>query len=503
MPESNPAQPRKATPGPAILTLDVGSSSVRTLLYDAQGREVPGFGLHIPYELDKTLGGGIEVDADFLCGLCIECLSAIHQHMDIAGIWPTAVAVCTFWHNVLGLDGSGSPTTPVIHPFDTRSADAARALAKKLDPAGVHARTGCVLHASYLPAKLAWLAETQPQTMRKSRWWMSFGEYLFFKLFGRHAASTSMVSGSGLWNQNQNTYDPETLRALPAQPEQFAPESEMDKPVDTLVAAYRTQWPEFSNIPWFPALGDGACNNIGSGACHRNQLALMVGTSGALRSVVEADRMETPGGLWVYRLDRKRFVVGGALTDGGAVYAWMKRLLNLPGDEEVETALQAMPPLSHGLTVLPLFAGERSPGWRGDARAALIGLGSETSSIQILRASLEAVALRFRLIYDILKHSLGAPQQIIASGGALLYSPAWTQMMADALACPVTPCLENEATSRGAALVALERLGAIPSVAAAPPPLGDPSEPNPVSVLRYEQALELQSSLYVKLFGDS
>ena len=503
MPESNPAQPRNATALPAILTLDVGSSSVRTLLYDAQGRQVPGFGLHVPYELNKEPGGGVEVDADFLCGRCVESLSAIHQQMKVAGVWPTAVAVCTFWHNVVGVDRRGRPSTPVIHPFDTRSADAAQALAKKLDPAGVLARTGCVLHPSYLPAKLSWLAEAQPQTFRKSRWWMSFGEYLFLKLFGQQAASTSMVSGSGLWNQNRNTYDPETLQALPTHLEQFAPESEMDKPVQSLAAAYRTRWPEFSNIPWFPALGDGACNNIGSGACHRNQLALMVGTSGALRSVVEAERMETPGGLWVYRVDRQRFVVGGALTDGGAVYAWMKRALNLPGEEEVETALQAMPPLSHGLTVLPLFAGERSPGWRGDARAALIGLGSETSSIQILRASLEAVALRFRLIYDILKHSLGMPQQIIASGGALLHSPAWTQMMADALACPVTPCLENEATSRGAALLALERLGAIRNIAAVRPAWADPIEPNPSRAGQYERALELQSRLYRKLFEES
>ncbi|MGH9432191.1 MAG: gluconokinase [Terriglobia bacterium] len=485
-----------------ILTLDAGSSSVRTLLYDGQGREVPGFGLHLPYELRATASGGVEVDADFLCGLCVHSLSAIHAQITASHVRPAAVAVCTFWHNVLGVDGNGQPTTPVLHSFDTQSAGAVPQLARRLDPLGVHARTGCVLHPSYLPAKLTWLAEARPAAFRNTQRWMSCGEYLFLKLFGTPAASTCMVSGSGLWNQNSNTYDRETLRALPVDLNQLAPENEMDWPARGLRSEYATQWPLLATIPWFPALGDGAANNVGCGCSARDQFALMVGTSGALRAVVEAPRMEAPEGLWVYRLDSTRFVVGGALTNGGGVYAWMKKTLNLPPAAEIEAALDAMPAASHGLTVLPLFAGERSPGWRADARAAIIGLRADSSPLQILRASLEAVALRFRLIYDILRRSLADPNQIIATGGALLHSPAWTRMMADALARPVIPCLEEEATSRGAALVALERLGAIDNVSEVPATLGQPMQPSPASVPLYERAVELQSGLYRKLFQE-
>ncbi|MGH9453219.1 MAG: gluconokinase, partial [Terriglobia bacterium] len=420
MPEFKPPPLRKEIES-AILTLDAGSSSVRTILYDGQGREVPGFGRQLPYELRTTSGGGVEVDADFLCDLCVQSLSAIHQQVADAHIRPVGVAVCTFWHNVLGVDASGRPTTPVLHSFDTQSVEAVPKLAKKLDAHGVHARTGCVLHPSYLPAKLTWLAEARPEAFGAAKRWMSFGEYLFLKLFGMPAASTCMVSGSGLWNQNSNAYDRETLEALPVDLNQLAPENQMDQPVQRLVAEYASRWPLLRSIPWFPALGDGAANNVGCGCAARHQLALMVGTSGALRAVVQAERMETPEGLWVYRLDRKRFVVGGALTNGGGVYAWMKKTLNLPPDHEIEEALAAMPPMSHGLTVLPLFGGERSPGWRADARAAIIGLRADTAPLEILRASLEAVAVRFRLIYDILRRSLGEPRQVISTGGALLH----------------------------------------------------------------------------------
>jgi gluconokinase len=499
MPESNPPQPREVTE-PAILALDVGSSSVRTLLYDGEGREVPGLGVQLAYDLQTTPPGASQVDADFLCDLSIQAISAIHQQMERRRLQPTAVAVCTFWHNVMGVNAADQPTTPVLHSFDTQSAGAARRLADKLDPEALHARTGCILHPSYMPAKLTWLAESQPDAFRATRRWMSFGEYLFLKVTGTAAASTCMVSGSGLWNQNENAFDGETLRALPVEACQLAPESEMDRPVESLRDVFRSRWPLLSGLPWFPALGDGAANNLGCGCGRSGHFALMVGTSGALRSVVDAERLRTPQGLWVYRVDRRRFLVGGALSDGGSVYAWMKKTLQLPPDAETEAALAAMPPLSHGLTVLPFFQGERSPGWRAEARAVIAGLSQATSPLQILYASLEAVALRFRLIFDLMRKSLGKPQRVVASGGALLHSPVWTRMMADALAFPVTPCLENEATSRGAALAALERLGAIPNAMDLPPVLGTPAEPDPARGVLYEQALRLQSKLYRELY---
>ena len=83
-------------------------------------------------------------------------------------------------------------------------------------------------------------------------------------------------------------------------------------------------------MPWFPALGDGACDNIGSGCLTPDRFALMVGTSGAMRAVCEHGSMRIPPGLFCYRVDRRRFVLGGALSNGGEVYHWMKRTLSLP-----------------------------------------------------------------------------------------------------------------------------------------------------------------------------
>ncbi|PYV26066.1 MAG: carbohydrate kinase, partial [Acidobacteria bacterium] len=157
-------------------------------------------------------------------------------------------------------------------------------------------------------------------------------------------------------------------------------------------------------------------------------------------------------------------------------------------------------PGSHGLVILPLFAGERSTQWRAEARAAITGLGAHTSPLEILRAGLESVALRFRNVYDIMTQGLGAPREVVASGGALRRSPAWTQMMADALGRPVIACLENEASSCGAALLALERLGVIGHVRELPARMGRAFEPVPEHRRIYEEELGRQRRLYTILF---
>src|SRR2546422_3290221 len=112
-------------------------------------------------------------------------------------------------------------------------------------------------------------------------------------------------------------------------------------------------------------------------------------------------------------------------------------MLKLPSDDEVEAALAALPAAGHGLTVLPHWAGERAPGWRGDRLGAIVGLRLDTTALEITRAALEAVALRLALVYDLLAPCAGPAHTIVASGGALARSRVWTQIIADALGQPI------------------------------------------------------------------
>src|SRR5262249_24295602 len=147
-------------------------------------------------------------------------------------------------------------------------------------------------------------------------------------------------------------------------------------------------------------------------------------------------------------------LLGGSLSNGGSVYAWLTERLDLPPRARVEEALQAMEAHTHGLTMLPFLAGERSPGWRASAPAAIVGLSLAPRPIGILRGGLETVAYRFALIHERLRDACPGLAEVVGTGGALLASPAWMQIMADTLGVDLTPSAEPEGSSRGAALLA-------------------------------------------------
>jgi gluconokinase len=482
---------------PYIVSIDVGSSSVRALLFDSGARQMEGYGAQLPYRIHTTADGGAEVDPDALADLTIDCLDELHRQVHEAGLPVAAIAGSAFWHSFCGVDASGKPTFPILHLLDTRSAE------QVAHVPDTHIRTGCVPHSSYWPAKLLWLAANRSDEFRATHRFLSFPEFLYLKLLGSPRASTSMVSATGLWDQNASNYDPETLAALPIHREQLADPASLDWSEEPLRPEYRRLWPGFAKARWFPALGDGACNNLGSGCIATDRASLMVGTTGAMRLVGRmvsgATGTKVSPGLWCYRVDRERFVSGGALSNGGDVYAWMKRNLALPKD--VEARLETAIPGTHGLTILPFFSGERTPYWRADLRASIIGLSASTDAFDILRAALESIALRFREIYCLLAGPRGAPSEVIASGGALLHSPAWTQMMADALGRPVTMCTETEASCRGAALWALEQLRIIDGIGALPASTGAVFTPRAEYQDAYQDLLARQKQLYERLYG--
>jgi gluconokinase len=450
-----------------------------------------GYGAHLSYSVRTTPDGGVEIDPEELAQHSIDCLDELHRQIQEAGFRIAAIAGSAFWHSFCGVDANGKPTLPILHLLDTRSA------AEVSRVPATHASTGCPAHSSYWPAKLLWLERNRAAEFAATRRFLSFPEYLFEKLFGESRVSTSMASATGLWNQASNTYDSATLEALPIRREQLADPLSVDQPLHNLRDEYRTLWPAFANCPWFPAIGDGAANQIGSGCVHQNQVSLMVGTTGAMRVLVSSPA-NIPAGLWCYRLDPQRALMGGALSNGGDVYAWLKRTLAMP--KNVESRLEAAEPGSHGLAVLPFLAGERSPYWRADLRGAITGLTLATEPFHILHAALESISLRFREIYCALASAIGTPAEVIASGGALLNSPAWTHIMADALGRPVIASTELEASCRGAALYAVERIGAIPSLDTLPASTGATFSPRPQFEETYSRLLAEQHSLYKKLF---
>jgi gluconokinase len=443
-----------------VLALDIGTSSVRAVVHDEDAWPVAGESARTTYEPTH------DFDADQL----VEATEAAIEKAIGRDPGVEAVGASCFWHSLLAVDERGRAIAPLSTWRDTRAAAAAAALARRIDPDDVHRRTGCVLHTSYWPARLAWLRAEQPDTFARAHRFLSFSDYLYGRLLGSTATSLSMASATGLLNVHTSRWDEELLEALGVGPERL-PEID-DDPVDR------------DGRLWFPALGDGACSNVGAGCTTRERAVLMIGTSGAFRTLREEQQPEPRPLLFLYRLDERRVVEGGALSDGGNLYAWLEQTLRLDGARGIAEA----PPAAHGLTFLTLLGGERSPHWNAQARGALAGLSFDTTPADLLQAGLEGVAFRFAELAELMPEV----REVVAGGRALVADPDWVQIVADALERPIAVSGVEEASARGAAVVALERLGHTAGEA----PIARVVEPRPERYEALREARARQRALY-------
>jgi gluconokinase len=488
---------------PLILALDLGTSSFRALTYDADARGVIGSEEQIPHSPTTTADGGVEADAADLFDLLIRCVDgALHRlgrrKEDIA-----AVSASCFWHSLMGVGPDGEPVTPLFLWADTRSGVVIKELRARLDSAEVHRRTGCLLHSSYWPAKLRWLKAVSPDAFSRAHRVLSFAEYAAERVHGDPRVSISMASGTGLMDVHTCSWDEGMLQALDLRAEQFPELMDINEPLAPLQPRYAERWPSLAGIPWFPAAGDGACANVGSGAVRGDRIALTLGTSGALRIICTDGGLTIPPGIWAYRLDRTHYVVGGSLSNGGNVLAWLGKMLSVEFTDDAMEDAGRIGADSHGLTLLPFIAGERAPGWNDETSGVLAGLKLATRPEHVIRASMEAVAYRFARVYDHLCPLADKNHEIVANGGAILRSPAWLQIVADTLGHEVrTLHAEAEVSGRGAAIIGLVASGQLSSFDAAP----DPSEGQPVyrwdsdNHQRYRAALSRQRQLEAILF---
>lgn len=489
---------KKSTEG--VLALDLGTSSVRAVVYDSAGAMLASSLCDLPYKVETRDPGQVSSDPRALVRLIAKTIDGALATARKRHVALLAVGTSCYWHSLMGIDAEGRPTTELLTWADTRSAPETRRLRDTENEHAYHSRTGCFFHASYWPAKLRWLRATRPGVFHRTTRWISLGEHLYREFFGDASVSLSIASGTGLLDVNQQTWDQDALGLAGITDAHLSPLADLDQPCHGLRGRYASRWPELRNLPWYLPLGDGALANVGADAVDPSWACATIGTSSALRVIKAGDRMEIPWGLFVYRLDRERFVVGGALSEGGNVVRWFSDALGLKHRKQLERKAVAIPPDSHGLTVLPFWAGERSPNWRGDARAAIVGMSLTTTAVDLMRASMEAITYQLSAVADSIEGASGRPRAIIATGGQLVHSPAWCQMLADALSLPVVISPQQEASSRGAALMALSAQGRTPRLWSMTPPAGRRFRARRGVHEIYAHARDRQQQLYDLLF---
>ncbi|MDQ3118169.1 MAG: FGGY family carbohydrate kinase [Verrucomicrobiota bacterium] len=433
-----------------VLAMDIGSSSLRTALFNERGAPLPRSDASRKYSIDYTPEGGAELSPFVLRAAAKRCVAGTLRTRNSRPP-VTTIAASAFWHGLLGLDQRGAPVTPVFMWADARSASDAAGLRSELPERRWQFRTGCMLRAPYWAAKLRWLRRTNPALFRRVKTWISPAAWIFRELFGVSLTSHSMASGTGLYNLKTRAWDTQLLASCHVRLDQLG---EISDSASAQTGAREAKV--------FAAIGDGAASNLGSGADSAGKIALNIGTSAAVRTMLrasDAGASRLPAGLFRYVIDEEHFLVGGAVSNGGNLRQWCRRELQLRGHDAAEKALSRVMAANDPLTVLPFWVNERAPSWPEDLRGTISGLTPATSAADIFRGATTSVCYRLAQILEAVESMKGrAPDEIIVSGG-VLRSPAALAILADSLGRDIRVCRELESSLRGAAIYALRKLG--------------------------------------------
>ncbi len=491
---------KKRAEPPFVLALDVGSSGTRGRLFDAHGRTLKRCEVRTRHQAISKADGTVVGDADAVLDEVIQIVDGLIAAAGKYAEQIAAVACDTYASSLVGIDARGRSLTPVYTYADSRPALQVEQLQRELDEDAVQQRTGCRFHASYLPARFRWLQQTEPRTLSAATYWLSLGEFIYVHLLGKRAASFSTAAWTGLLNRRTLDWDADLLAALPVKADQLSSLRDTGEPLQGLRQRFVRRWPQLKQAKWFPAVADGYASNVGSDAVDPQTCALSLGTSGAVRVLLDGSPEVVPHGLWCYRVNRRQSLLGGALNDGGRAVAWLRGLLNLPPVAALRPLISA-PPSPGTPVVLPFLTGERSPGWAARATASFSGMELHTDPAALFRGLLEGIGLRLALIADEVRQIAPDPTRIVVSGGAAEDLPEWLNILADIVGVPMIASLEGQTTLRGTAAIALDVVA--PGVERVPAATGETCAPNPEHKAAYDAARERQRRAYNALILDN
>ena len=446
-----------------VIGVDIGTTSTKAVAFDAQGsaraESSSGYPLHEP-----APGHAVQEPGDILAAV----RTAIRE--TVAALEGTPVAGLAFssaMHGLIGLDPDGQPLTPLVTWADTRATPQAERLRAAAGGLDLHRRTGTPVHPMSPLAKLVWFREQEPRLFERTGHWVGLKEYVLLQLCGALVIDHSAASATGLLDLATLEWDTEALQLAGVVAEQLAQLVPTTAVLPGLEAAVAADLGLPPDTPVVVGATDGPLANLGLGAVAPGVAACSIGTSGALRVVVDKPAVDPLGRVFCYALTESRWVVGGAINNGGVVLAWAGDTLapdlgEHPEEDLLDLAAQ-VPPGSGGLVMLPYLLGERAPYWSSLPRGAYVGLTRAHRREHLVRAALEGVCQQLALVLHSMRAAGLEVTEIRATGG-FARSPLWRQMLADVLGMPVHFPAGHEGSSFGAALLGMQALGLIPSI---------------------------------------
>jgi gluconokinase len=361
------------------------------------------------------------------------------EHSMSRDIPPAAILISSFMHSFVVLDAEGNSKTPVYTWMDGASPDGIAAIRNAIG-SEFHHRTGCHYHPMFPVFKFA--SEILSYRGPSDRI-VSPKTMLVESLTGECVEDFGMAAASGLLNVHSANWDADVLRAA------NVGSSNLPRLADRDAIVGRTT----SGSVVVNGSGDGFMANIGSGCESSNRIAITLGTSAAVRQMVQEPALDPSAGTFCYRATAgNAFLLGCASNNGGNALDWARREFGAPAPGFVPS--REIP------VFLPWLKGERSLEWKPELRPVWHGRRPDHTPAELHRSVMEGVLFNLAQYVEVIEKSSGVrANQIVLSGNGFLDPAAAPVLTTLVSRDTLQPASSGLGTLRGAAVCAWRALG--------------------------------------------
>jgi xylulokinase len=445
-----------------LLSLDLGTSSIKVLLVAVESGQVLGRG-SAEYAIHRPQPNRAEQEPEEWWQAAVV---AVRQALSEAGPRAGTIAAIGLsgqMHGTVLLGEAGRVLAPAVIWPDQRSQRQVQEITELIGLPRLVEITGSPIATGFQAATLRWFQQAQPDLWRQVRQVLLPKDYLRWRLTGSYATDPSDGSGALLLDVQRRDWSPELLATLDINP------ALLPQVLASVAVAGELQ-PEAAaglglpaGIPVVTGAADTASGSVGAGIIRAETLLLTISTGGQLilpAHSVQVDsqgRMHTFCGALAPTAEQAGWYKMAAILSAVLALRWLRdRVLDVPGEEAYEamTAWAGQAPVgAGGLIFLPYLVGERTPHMDPEARGLLLGLTLNHGRPELVRAVMEGVTLACYDAYSVLADLGALPGQVVVAGGGAR-SRLWQQIVADVFGLPVQRLRVVEQSALGAALLA-------------------------------------------------
>ncbi|WP_300803967.1 xylulokinase [uncultured Acetatifactor sp.] len=473
--------------------IDLGTSAVKLLLMDSQGKIVnivsreyplyfphPGWSEQKPQDWYEQTILGIE-----------ELIQDVDKEQ-VAGI-----SFGGQMHGLVILDEDDNVIRPAILWNDGRTGEETEYLNNVIGREKLSAYTANIAFAGFTAPKLLWVKNREPENFARIAKIMLPKDYIAYKLTGVHCTDVSDASGMLLFDVKNRRWSEEMCHICGIRVSQLAKCYESYEAVGTLLPQVAAQLGLSPSVKVAAGAGDNAAAAVGTGTVGDNMCNISLGTSGTIFISSKQFGVDRYNALHSFaHADGSYHLMGCMLSAASCNKWWMDEII---GTKDYAAEQQPIEKLGENhVFFLPYLMGERSPHNDPEARAVFIGMSMDTTRADMTQAVLEGVAFALRDSLEVAK-SLGIELKStkICGGGAK--SPLWKKIVANVLNLRVEVPESEEGPSMGGAMLAAVACGeyaSVEEIAAKVVKVVETVEPEEELVAKYEERYQQFKRIY-------